>query len=80
MHDIMLFGEGWDGEVRQVEQGAIRHQYIPHPQDPHLRAIEFIIKEYISDDGEMYLVGYVDREPLMQDVAEAIMRYRPTPV
>ncbi|TBL95380.1 hypothetical protein [Hafnia alvei] len=80
MQHVMLFGEGWNGEVRDVEAGMQEFRYIPNQQDPHLREVLFTIKKYISDDGEMYLVGYFGKEPLMPDVEEAIFKYKPTPI
>ena len=80
MHNVMLFGEGWNGEVRDVEEGARNLLYIPNPQDPRFREVAFTIVDYISDNGNMYLVGFHGQEPLMPDVEEAILRNNPRPV
>ncbi|ENL8725216.1 hypothetical protein AB6I73_000051 [Citrobacter amalonaticus] len=79
MQQVMLFGEGRNGEVREIEDGRRKLRYIPDETFP-LGEVVFIIKEYQSDDGEMYLVGYHDREPLMPDVEDAIQRYKPIPI
>lgn len=80
MNDIMLFGEGWTGEVRQVEDGKRQFRYIPHRDDPHLREVMFAIIGYMSSDGHSYLVGYAGFKPLIPDIEEAIMRYKPVPI
>ncbi|WP_145600168.1 hypothetical protein [Yersinia frederiksenii] len=80
MQDIMLFGEGWNGQVRSIEQGLRRLNFIPHRKDPHLREATFQVTDYYSDNGEMYLVGYVGNEPVMEDIEEAIMRQKPKPI
>jgi len=80
MQQVMLFGEGWNGEVRDIEDGLREFSYIPNLQDPRLREVLFIINNYISDNGEMYLIGYHGREPLMPDVEEAILRFHPNPI
>ncbi|MEX3003547.1 hypothetical protein [Serratia fonticola] len=80
MHDVMLFGDGWSGEVRQVEQGVRHFRYSPPAHEPRLREITFTINEYIAEDGDTYLYGFTDREPLMEDLEESIMRQNPTPI
>lgn len=80
MQDIMLFGEGWNGEVRSIEQGLRKLHLIPQIADPHLREAIFVVAEHYSDNGEMYLVGYIGNEPLVEDVEEAIMRQKPKPI
>ncbi|WP_414667410.1 hypothetical protein [Escherichia coli] len=80
MQNVMLFGEGWGGEVRDVEQGMRELRYIPNLQDPRLREVVFSIVNYISDNGDMYLVGFRGKEPLPPDVEEAILRYNPRPI
>nr|WP_318381630.1 hypothetical protein [uncultured Enterobacter sp.] len=80
MHDVMLFGEGWDGEVRQVEQGLKRFQFVPNPIDTHQREAEFTLIEFFSEDGEVYLVGYSDKEPKTPQVEDAILKNLPTPI
>lgn len=79
MQEVMLFGEGRNGEVYEIEDGLRNFRYIPDGTFP-LGEVVFIIKEYQSDDGEMYLVGYYGREPLMPDVEDAIQRYKPIPI
>lgn len=79
MQQVMLFGEGRNGEVREIEDGLRKRRYIPDETFP-LGEVVFIIKEYQSDDGEMYLVGYHGREPLPPDVEDAIQRYKPIPI
>ncbi|CNI87502.1 hypothetical protein [Yersinia bercovieri] len=80
MQDIMLFGEGWNGEVRSIEQGLRKFNIIPYREDPHLREAIFEVIDYYSDNGDMYLVGYIGNEPLMEDIEEAIMRQKPKPI
>lgn len=79
MQDVMLFGEGRNGEVYKIKDGRREIHYTPDETFP-LGEVVFIIKEYQSDDGEMYLVGYHGREPLMPDVEDAIQRYNPIPI
>lgn len=79
MQDVMLFGEGRNGEVYKIKEGRREIRYTPDKTFP-LGEIVFIIKEYLSDDGEMYLVGYHGREPLMPDVEEAIQLFKPIPI
>jgi len=76
----MLFGEGWNGEVRDIEEGRREYRYIPSQKDPYLREVLFTIKDYISETRDKYLVGYHGSEPLMSDVEEAIFKYKPTPI
>lgn len=80
MNDIMLFGEGWNGEVRQIEQGLQEFHFIPNPHDPRLREAIFAVTTYQSDNGDIYLMGWSGIEPMQPDVEEAILRNRPTPI
>ncbi|MGQ8705430.1 hypothetical protein ACUTSW_05415 [Serratia sp. TSA_198.1] len=80
MNDIMLFGEGWGGEVRKIEPHLWQFNFIPTPAAPHLREVMFTVLEYVSDDGDIYKVGYTGKEPFAEDIREAIFRYRPNPV
>lgn len=80
MYDIMLFGDGWAGEVRQIEPGQRQFRYIPSRQDPHLREVLFTVTEYVAEDGDIYLVGCSGHDPAAPDIQEAVFRYNPTPV
>lgn len=80
MHNVMLFGEGWNGEVRDVEEGLRELRYIPPHQDPQLRELIFTIVNYISENGGVYLLGYHGKEPLSPDVEDAIFRNKPRPI
>lgn len=79
MQQVMLFGEGRNGEVYDIEDGRREFRYIPDETFP-LGEVLFVVNQYISDNGETYLVGYIGREPLMPDVEEAIQQFNPTPI
>ncbi|HCB3503287.1 TPA: hypothetical protein MYV51_003143 [Citrobacter amalonaticus] len=79
MQQVMLFGEGRNGEVYEVEDGCREIHYTPDKTFP-LGKVVFKITEYTSEDGEMYLIGYHGREPLTPDVEDAIQRYKPIPI
>lgn len=68
MQDVMLFGEGWNGEVRQIEDGMQQFRYIPHAGEPKLREVVFTIIGYHANDGKGYLMGWTGIEPLNPDV------------
>lgn len=79
MQHLMLFGEGHNGEVYDVKDGIREIRYIPDVPFP-LEAIVFTINHYRSVNGETYLIGYHGEEPLIADIEEAILRFKPTPV
>jgi len=79
MQQVMLFGEGRNGEVYEIEDGRREIRYIPDETFP-LGEISFTVNKYISDNGEMYLIGYHGKEPLMPDVEDAIQRFKPIPI
>ncbi|WP_212023849.1 hypothetical protein [Citrobacter portucalensis] len=79
MQDVMLFGEGRNGEVYEIEDRRREIRYTPDKTFP-LGEVVFIINEYLSDNGEVYLVGHHGREPLMPDVEDAIQRFKPIPI
>ena len=79
MHDVMLFGEGWNGEVRQVEEGVQRFPYIPQINDPNLREVVFSIFGFQSENGHSYCIGWAGGEPLLPDIEHAIRIYNPSP-
>ena len=79
MQQVMLFGEGRNGEVYDIEDGRREFRYIPDETFP-LGEVLFVVNQYISENGEMYLVGYHWREPLKPDIEEAIQRFNPTPI
>lgn len=80
MRDVMLFGEGWNGEVRDVEEGLHRYRYIPQATVPHLREAVFSIFQYRSFSGKYYWIGFPVLEPTLSDIERAIVRYQPAPV
>ncbi|MEH4798318.1 hypothetical protein PO472_05630 [Atlantibacter hermannii] len=79
MQQVMLFGEGRNGEVYDIEDGRREIRYIPDETFP-LGEVIFIINEYLSGNGEKYLIGYLGRKPLMPEVEDAIQRFNPTPI
>lgn len=79
MQQVMLFGEGHNGEVYDVKDGIREIRYIPDVPFP-LEAIVFTINHYRSVNGETYLIGYHGKKPFIADVEEAIQRFKPTPV
>jgi len=42
----MLFGEGWNVEVRDLEEGLHRYRYIPQATAPYLREAVFSILNF----------------------------------
>ncbi|MEX5413675.1 hypothetical protein [Atlantibacter hermannii] len=80
MRDVMLFGEGWNGEVRGVEEGLHRYRYIPMETAPHLREAVFSIFQYRAFNGKDYWIGFPVIEPALSDVEWAIVKYQPVPV
>ena len=79
MRDVMLFGEGWNGEVRQVEDGVQRYNYIPQIGDPHLREIVFSIFLYEAINKNSYWIGYTGYKPFNPDIEGAILNFAPKP-
>ena len=79
MQQVMLFGEGHNGEVYDVKDGIREIRYIPDAPFP-LEAIVFTVNHYRSGNGETYLIGYHGEEPLIAEVEEAIQRFKPIPV
>lgn len=79
MQEVMLFGEGHNGEVYDIEDGRREIRYIPQETFP-LGEIVFVVYEYLSGNGNKYLVGYHGDEPLVPDVEDAIHRFEPTPI
>lgn len=79
MQQVMLFGEGRNGDVYEIEDGLRVFRFIPDETFP-LGEVLFIIDEHRSDNGDMYLVGYHGSEPLTQDVEDAIKQFHPTPI
>ena len=79
MQQVMLFGESHNGEVYDVKDGIRKIRYIPDVPFP-LEAIVFTINHYRSGNGETYLIGYHVEQPLITDIEEAILRFKPTPV
>lgn len=80
MHDIMLFGSGWSGEVRKIEKDRREFTYIPEIRDPKVRGMVFVVLDYIAEDGNTYLVGCSENNPLTSDIEKAIRLYAPKPV
>jgi len=76
----MLFGEGWSGEVREIEEGVHRYRYIAQATDLHLREAVFSIFQYRSFNGKYYWIGFPVIEPSLSDIEWAIMKYQPAPV
>ncbi|MEB6482471.1 hypothetical protein MXL48_05040 [Klebsiella quasipneumoniae] len=79
MRDVMLYGEGWNGEVRNVEEGIQRFTYIPVIGDPNLREVVFSLFLYESIDKNSYWLGYSGTKPLRANIEEAIFNYKPIP-
>ncbi|HDU5811509.1 TPA: hypothetical protein RFV84_000767 [Klebsiella aerogenes] len=79
MRDVMLYGEGWNGEVRNVEEGIQRFTYIPANGDPNLREVVFSLFIYESIDKNNYWLGYSGIKPLTANIEEAIFKYKPRP-
>ncbi|MCZ7836147.1 hypothetical protein [Atlantibacter hermannii] len=80
MRDVMLFGEGWNGEVRKVADGVYRYYYTPEGNDRRHREAVFSILEYRSFSGKNYWIGFPVIEPSLSDIEWAIMKYQPAPV
>nr|WP_279116725.1 hypothetical protein [Enterobacter soli] len=79
MRQVMLFGEGRNGEVFDIEEGRHEIRYIPDETFP-LGGVVYTIYEHRSDNGKMYLVGYHGFKPSMPDVEDAIQRFQPLPI
>ncbi len=82
MNDVMLFGEGWNGEVIKNKQKEGMFSYKPNRPDPKLGEVTFRIFPYHSDiDRNYYLVALflTLSEPLAPDVEKAILKYKPKP-
>ncbi|ELY4573423.1 hypothetical protein ACM916_000388 [Cronobacter turicensis] len=77
MNDVMLFGDGWSGELFKVETNIKFFEHIPHDQEA--RSVMFFITTYITDNGITYLIGTSDLEPLQEDIEMAISNFAPAP-
>lgn len=80
MRDVMLFGEGWNGEVRKVADGVHRYYYTPDENDQRHREAVFSVFEYRSLNGKNYWIGFPVIEPSLSDIEQAIVKYQPAPV
>lgn len=79
MQQFMLFGEGRNGEVHEIKDGAREFRYIPDDTFPR-GEILFTINQHRSGNGDIYLVGYHEQEPSIADIEDAIQRFNPTPI
>lgn len=79
MQQCMLFGEGRNGEVFEIEDGARELRHIPDDTFP-LGEILFTINQYRSGNGDIYLFGYHEKEPSTTDIEDAILRFNPAPI
>ncbi|ELY2640095.1 hypothetical protein SM100_003796 [Cronobacter sakazakii] len=75
MNDVMLFGEGWNGEILTIANRARAIHHIPVKHET--RTVTFFITTYISDSGIPYLIGISELEPSQEDIEKAIVVYSP---
>ncbi|EOI3503266.1 hypothetical protein ACULV4_000426 [Cronobacter dublinensis] len=75
MNDVMLFGDGWTGEVVKI---ATRTRVINHiPIKHEAGTVTFFITTYIADSGVPYLIGVSDLEPSQGEIEKAIENFSP---
>ncbi|PUW12512.1 hypothetical protein AUN02_02985 [Cronobacter sakazakii] len=75
MNDVMLFGEGWNGEILTIANRTKALHHIPIKNET--RTVSFFITTYISDSGIPYLIGISDLEPPKEEIEKAIVIYSP---
>lgn len=79
MQQFMLFGEGLNGEVHEIEDGVREFRRIPDETFPRGGVI-FTINQHHSGNGDVYLFGYHGQEPLIADIEQAILLFKPNPI
>lgn len=90
MQDVMIFGEGHHGSLRQAVEGAdsllVTSKPIPSelgPSDMVAYQAEGFLKFLITTiyrDGGAYLIGVRDDPPTDAEIDRAIRNYRPRPI
>lgn len=90
MQDVMIFGKGYNGAIKQVEEGA---EYVMSSSKPQPSALgpddmisyqaegflKFPITTIYRESGA-YLIGVRDEPPTDQEIDRAIRAYRPRPI
>jgi len=90
MQDVLIFGEGHNGSLRQAEEGADYVMALSKPQPSELGPsdvvtyqaegfFKFAIRTIYRESGA-YLVGVRDDPPTDEEIDRAIRAYRPRPI
>ncbi|ELQ6243727.1 hypothetical protein SMX68_004095 [Cronobacter sakazakii] len=75
MNDVMLFGDGWSGEVVKIATRSRGANPISVKRESG--TITFFITTYIFARGVPYLIGVSDLEPSQDEIEKAIESYSP---
>lgn len=90
MQDVLIFGEGHQGSLRQIEEGADSILVSSKPQPSELGPddmvsyhaegfLKFHVTTIYKESGA-YLIGVRDDPPTGEEIDTAIRRYRPRPI
>ncbi|MEX3171561.1 hypothetical protein AB4M04_05640 [Serratia quinivorans] len=90
MHKAMLYGEGWNGDTWDVEEGQTELVLFPRPEfvdldvvrdeAKEMKKVLFCIERYTSDNGNIYLLGFVGDMPGKDTIERDILRSKLAPV
>lgn len=88
MADIILFGAGWEGQVRHLPEDTESFRGYPRTvlsncgtserSEIEFKEISFVTIRFKSRNGRYYLLGTFEYNPMIEQVERAIWQYGPS--